>query len=77
MLQSKEKNHLINIKFPDMSPVDETDSTSSHIDSRFSGKYLITSIHHKINILKHFMSMEVIRDSVVPTNSDVFPNRPK
>ena len=72
-----EAGHLINIKFPDMSPVDETDSTSSHIDSRFSGKYLITSIHHKINILKHFMSMEVIRDSVVPTNSDVFPNRPK
>lgn len=66
-----EAGRIIDIKFPDMSPVDESDIASDHVDSRFSGSYLITSIHHKINSIKHFMSMEVIRDSVTATSTDI------
>jgi hypothetical protein len=58
-----EAGRLINIKFPDISPVDETDITSENLDSRYTGKYLITSIHHKINFLNHSMAMEVVKDS--------------
>lgn len=65
-----EAGRIIDIKFPDMSPVDETDKNTEHIDSRYSGSYLITSIHHKINSLKHIMSMEVIRDSLTAVPSD-------
>ena len=65
-----EAGRIIDIKFPDMSPVNETDKTSEHLDSRYSGSYLITSIHHKINILKHTMSMEIVRDSLSPSPAE-------
>jgi hypothetical protein len=65
-----EAGHMINVKFPDMSPVDETDITSEHLDSRYSGNYLITSIHHKINFVKHMMSIEIVRDSLSPSNAN-------
>jgi hypothetical protein len=66
-----EAGRIIDIKFPDMSPVDEKDRTSEHLDSRYSGSYLITSIHHKINITKHIMTMEVVRDSLTSSPSEI------
>jgi len=72
-----EAGRLIDVKFPDMSPVDETDKTSEHLDSRYSGSYLITSIHHKINFLKHMMSMEVVRDSLSSLPFDSLRNSSK
>ena len=65
-----EAGHMINVKFPDMSPVDETDITSEHLDARYSGNYLITSIHHKINFIKHMMSIEIVRDSLSPSTTN-------
>ena len=65
-----EAGRLIDIKFPDMSPVDETDINKDHVDSRYSGSYLITSIHHKINTVKHMMTMEVVRDSLSSSATD-------
>ena len=62
-----EAGRIIGINFPDMSPNDETDLIKKNLDSKYSGNYLITSIHHKINVVKHMMSMEVIRDSL-PSN---------
>ena len=59
-----EAGRIIGINFPDMSPNDETDLSKQNLDSKYSGNYLITSIHHKINSVKHMMSMEVIRDSL-------------
>jgi hypothetical protein len=67
-----EAGRIINLKFPDVSPADSTDITKDHLDYRYTGSYLITSIHHKINIVKHMMSMEVIRDSF----ADDIPNFP-
>jgi hypothetical protein len=69
-----EAGRLIEIKFPDMSPVDESDITSEHLDSRYSGNYLITSIHHKINFLKHMITMEVVRDSLSGSPTDYLRN---
>ena len=63
-----EAGRLMNIKFPDISPVASEDKTTEHLDNRYSGTYLITSLHHKINIVKHMISMEVIRDSIAPDN---------
>jgi hypothetical protein len=61
-----EAGRLMEINFPDISPASSEDKTSEHLDNRYSGTYLITSIHHKINLVKHMMSMEVIRDSMQP-----------
>jgi hypothetical protein len=56
----------MNINFPDISPASSEDKTTEHLDNRYSGTYLITSLHHKINIVKHMITMEVIRDSISP-----------
>jgi hypothetical protein len=65
-----EAGRIMEINFPDISPTSEEDITSEHLDNKYSGNYLITSIHHKINIVKHMMTMEVIRDSLTPEQSD-------
>lgn len=59
-----EAGRLMNINFPDISPASSEDKTTEHLDNRYSGTYLITSLHHKINIVKHMITMEVIRDSI-------------
>jgi hypothetical protein len=61
-----EAGQFINIRFPDMEPPSEADIARDKIDSRYSGRYLITAINHKINLLNHSMSMEVIKDSFDP-----------
>jgi hypothetical protein len=66
-----EAGRVIDIKFPDMSPVDESDIVAQHIDSNYSGRYLITSIHHKINYVKHMISMEIVRDSISENTTGV------
>jgi hypothetical protein len=40
------------------------------IDKNYSGYYLITAIHHKINKVQHLMTMEMVKDSLyVDVNS--------
>lgn len=41
-----------------------TDSQSNKEDSQYSGYYLITAIHHKINKIDHSMRMEIVKDSL-------------
>jgi len=72
-----EAGRIMKINFPDISPTSPDDSVASkHLDSKYTGRYLITSIHHKINIVKHMMTMEVIRDSLTPEPSDVNQSSP-
>jgi len=61
-----EAGQIITIKFPDMEPSSEGDISRDKVDSKYSGRYLITAINHKINLLNHSMSMEVIKDSFEP-----------
>ena len=58
-----EVGRTIEIVFPSLEPVSEKDLTSENLDYRFSGNYLITSLNHKINLEKHYIIMEVVRDS--------------
>jgi len=64
-----EVGSILDLVLPDTSPVDENDLTSNKQDEILSGKYLITKIRHKIssmnNEVRHFMIMEVIKDSFV------------
>jgi hypothetical protein len=43
---------------------EESDTGSSAQDKLYSGFYLITAIHHKVNKNEHTMTMEVIKDSL-------------
>jgi len=59
-----EVGRTIEIVFPNMEPASEKDMSSDNLDYRFSGNYLITSLNHKINPTKHYIVMEVVRDSI-------------
>lgn len=66
---------LMDIIFPEVSPRDDRDITK-HEDKLFSGKYLISAIRHKINPVRHYMILEVVKDGLQndnrPTNPTVF-----
>jgi len=59
-----EVGRIIYFEYPSMGAKDETDSGSSAQDKLYSGFYIITAIHHKVNKLEHSMTMEVIKDSL-------------
>ena len=60
---------MVDIKFPDMEPTSESDIAGDKVDLKYSGRYLITAINHKINILTHSISMEIIKDSFDPAGA--------
>jgi len=59
-----EVGRLIYFEYPSMGGKEEGDTASSAQDKLYSGYYLITAIHHKVNKLDHEMVMEVIKDSL-------------
>jgi len=59
-----EVGRIIYFEYPSMGAKDETDTGSSAQDKLYSGFYLITAIHHKVNKFEHTMTMEVIKDSL-------------
>ena len=48
-----------------MGPKDASDTGSTGQDKLYSGFYIITAIHHKVNRLSHEMIMEVVKDSLL------------
>lgn len=59
-----EVGRIIYFEYPSLGAKDETDTESSSQDKLYSGYYLITAIHHRINKLEHMMTIEVIKDSL-------------
>ena len=59
-----EVGRIIYFEYPSMGAKDESDTGSSAQDKLYSGFYLITAIHHKVNKFEHTMTMEVIKDSL-------------
>ena len=59
-----EVGRLIYFEYPSMGGKEEGDTASTSQDKLYSGYYLITAIHHKVNKLNHEMVMEVIKDSL-------------
>ena len=58
-----EVGNMINFRMPKLGPVEKTNSEEQK-DKLYSGKYLVTAIHHRITVNKHMMSMEIIKDSL-------------
>lgn len=59
-----EVGNKIEVRIPDTNPPKSTDTVKDKSDV-YSGLYLITAIHHKINPKNHSCILEVIRDSMI------------
>ena len=59
-----EVGRILYFEYPSMGGKVEGDTGSSAQDKLYSGYYLITAIHHKVNKLEQQMLMEVIKDSL-------------
>lgn len=57
-----EVGHMLYFSYPALGNADE--STNEKEDKQYSGYYLITAIHHKVNKIEHTMTMEIIKDSL-------------
>jgi len=61
-----EVGRMLYFKFPKLSPASEEDIAvdDNHLDSLYSGRYLITAVHHRITPSEHLMIMEIVKDSL-------------
>jgi hypothetical protein len=59
-----EVGRIIYFEYPSLGSKEESDTGSTAQDKLYSGFYIITAIHHKVNKLEHTMTMEVIKDSL-------------
>lgn len=66
-----EVGRMLKFIFPDVSPKGEKDVSLPVDDKYYSGFYLITAIRHKITLQTHYMSMEIIKDSLKATDEDI------
>lgn len=55
---------MLYFSFPDVSPKAESDTARTNEDKYYSGYYIITAIRHKINLYKHTMTMEIVKDAL-------------
>ena len=66
-----EVGRILKFIFPDVSPKTEKDSAKPVDDKYYSGFYLISAIRHKITLTSHFMSMEIVKDSLKANDEDI------
>lgn len=57
-----EAGAVIDFWYPDTEEQDDKSATGK--DKRYAGSYLITAIRHKINLKRHMMIMEIVKDSL-------------
>ena len=59
-----EAGRMFYFDYPALGAKDETDVTQTSQDTLYSGYYIITAIHHKVNKNEHTMTVEAIKDSL-------------
>lgn len=58
-----EAGNKVSLYIPDIGPRSEEDISKNFVDTSYSGDYLITCITHKFTPLRHYMAMELVKDS--------------
>lgn len=66
-----EVGRIMYFEYPSLGAKDSSDTESSSQDKLYSGYYLITAIHHRVNKLEHMMTIEVIKDSLYVDKTSV------
>ena len=64
-----EVGRMLYFNYPALGPRDVSDTGDSMQDKLYSGYYLVTAIHHKVNKNEHTMTMEIVKDSLYVDNS--------
>ena len=59
-----EAGRLMYFEYPALGGRKEGDTTKDMQDKLYSGYYLISAIHHKVNKNEHMMTCEIIKDSL-------------
>ena len=59
-----EVGNVIYLNYPNIKPRDKDDAALGNQDPMFSGFYLVTAIRHKFTLIKHTMTMEIVKDSI-------------
>lgn len=59
-----EVGRMLYFIYPELGSKETSDANLVKQDSLYSGYYLITAIHHKVNRHEHVMSMEIVKDSL-------------
>lgn len=59
-----EVGRVLYFSYPALGPGSQSDEEDGKEDKQYSGWYLITAIHHKINKIDHSMRMEIVKDSL-------------
>jgi len=59
-----EVGRMLYFIYPELGAKETADVNQVKQDSLYSGYYLITAIHHKVNRHEHTMSMEIVKDSL-------------
>lgn len=59
-----EVGRMLYFSYPSLDTKDQTDKAGRKEDKLYSGNYLITAIRHKVNRQQHFMTMEIVKDSL-------------
>jgi hypothetical protein len=54
---------MVKFNYPDASPRDPSDLNKQKLDKLYSGYYLVTAIRHRVNLTRHIMIMELVKDS--------------
>ena len=65
-----EAGRLLYFDYPALGGKAEGDTSQDQQDPLYSGYYLITAIHHKVNKNEHMMTMEIVKDSLELDVSD-------
>lgn len=59
-----EAGRILYFKFPKLGPASAEDSNTDKLDTAYSGRYLITAVHHRVTPQEHVMMMEIVKDSL-------------
>ena len=59
-----EAGRMLYFEYPALGAREQGDTSDDMQDKQYSGYYLITAIHHKVNKLEHMMTCEIVKDSL-------------
>lgn len=58
-----EVGSMVRFVYPISAPLDATDKNKPNYDKIFTGNYLVTAIRHKVDLARHMMVLELVKDS--------------
>lgn len=58
-----EVGSMVKFIYPIAAPLDQSDKNKLNVDKLYSGNYLVTAVRHKVDLQRHVMVLELVKDS--------------